>query len=120
MNDVKEMPKKEEVVQSAPLQENRYSFSRVDVTRENMMHLDEISEDIFETFRKYDLTIWEAKTLLPYLVSKIAEEARDTEIDIIEYMDTYLKPASIEFYKGLRNFRKFSETKFPTRNTITN
>lgn len=120
MVEVKEMPKKEEEVHTAPVQESRNSFSRVDVTRENMMHLEEISEDIFEIFRKYDLTIWEAKTLLPYLVSKIAEEAKDTEIDIIDYVDTYLKPASIEFSRGLRNFRKFSETKFPAKNQITN
>ena len=120
MTEVKEMPKKEEVVQTAPGQESKYSFSRVDVTRENMMHLEEISEDIFEICRKYDLTIWEAKTLLPYLVSKIAEEAKDTEIDIIEYVETYLKPASIEFSRGLRNFRKFSETKFPSRDRISN
>ena len=92
--------------------ENKSTYTRDIVTRDTMIQMDEISEDIFEVFRKYDLSIWEAKNIIPYLVAKISGEARDNDMDIVEYIDLYLKPSALDFSKGLRNFRKFSEKKF--------
>ncbi|EQB69354.1 hypothetical protein [Cuniculiplasma divulgatum] len=111
MAEVKEIKETEKDGKSL-VSESKSTHTRDVVTRDTMIQMDEISEDIFEVFRKYDLSIWEAKNIIPYLVAKISEEARDNEMDIVEYIDLYLKPSALDFSKGLRNFRKFSEKKF--------
>ena len=107
MAEVKEI-KETERNEKGLLMESKFSYPGEIITRESMNRMDEVSEEIFDVFRKYDLSIWDAKTIMPFLIAKIAGEASDNEMDIVEYIDFYLKPNTIELARDLRNFKKFS------------
>ena len=107
MAEVKEV-KETERNEKGLLMESKFSYPGEVITRESMNRMDEVSEEIFDVFRKYDLSIWDAKTIMPFLIAKIAGEANDNEMDIVEYIDFYLKPNTVELSRDLRNFRKFS------------
>lgn len=107
MAEVKEI-KETDRNEKGLLMESKFSYPGDVITRESVNKMDEVSEEIFDVFRKYDLTIWDAKTIMPFLVAKIAGEANDNEMDIVEYIDLYLKPNTIELHKELRNFKKFA------------
>ena len=107
MAEIKEV-KETERNEKGLLMESKFSYPGDIITRESMNKMDEVSEEIFDVFRKYDLSIWDAKTIMPFLIAKIAGEANDNVMDIVEYIDFYLKPNTLELSRDLRNFKKFS------------
>ncbi|ARD85416.1 hypothetical protein [Ferroplasma acidiphilum] len=87
--------------------ESGYAFKGGDISMDRFSEIEAIGEKIGNIWQDNDLSILDLKTLMPYLASMVFLEAGDSDFDILDYIDNYMKPAIFEFNRRLRNSRKF-------------
>ena len=51
---------------------------------------------------------------MPYLLSAVFNEAYDSDVDILDYIENYMKPAVFEYVRRIRNSRKFKGIELQT------
>lgn len=93
--------KKEQKVDSG------YTFQRGDISVDVFSEIESIGKKIGQIWQEHDLSILDLKTLLPYLASMVFLEAGDSDFDILDYIENYMKPAIFEFSRRMRNAKKF-------------
>ncbi|MDA8340509.1 MAG: hypothetical protein M0Z70_14510 [Nitrospiraceae bacterium] len=87
--------------------ESSYKFEKGEITGDRMSCMENIASEVGKIWAKHDLTILDAKTMIPYLLSGIFTEAYDSDVDVLDYIENYLKPAVFEYNRRIRNSRKF-------------
>ncbi|MFG1459982.1 MAG: hypothetical protein AAE987_01210 [Thermoplasmataceae archaeon] len=76
--------------------------------------MENIASEVSKIWAKHDLTILDAKTLMRYLLSAVFTEAYDSDVDILDYIENYIKPAVFEYVRRIRNSRKFKGIELQT------
>lgn len=84
-----------------------YTFQKGDISRDRFSEIGAIAEKIGGIWQEHDLSILDLKSLLPYLASMIFVEAGDSDYEVLDYIENYMKPAIFEFGRRMRNSRKF-------------
>ncbi|EQB68164.1 MAG: hypothetical protein ACYCSO_08785 [Cuniculiplasma sp.] len=87
--------------------ESRYTFQNGDISRDRFLEIESIGEKIGQIWQEHDLSILDLKSLLPYLASMIFLEAGDSDFEVLDYIENYMKPAIFEFGRRIRNSKKF-------------
>lgn len=94
--------------------ESSYKFEKGEITGDRMSCMENIASEVSKIWAKHDLTILDAKTLMPYLLSAVFTEAYDSDVDILDYIENYMKPAVFEYVRRIRNSRKFKGIELQT------
>lgn len=103
-NEIVDETKEQEVEKRG---ESGYTFKRGDISVDMFSEIETIGNKIGQIWQEHDLSILDLKTLLPYLASMVFLEAGDSDFDILDYVENYMKPAIFEFSRRMRNARKF-------------
>lgn len=93
-------------------QENRYSFVKETMSTGNMEGLESVAGMVGKIWSENDLNIMDIKNLIPYLMSMAFTQAGDSDLEILDYIDNYVKPAVFEYNRILRNRKKFLTSEF--------
>ncbi|MCL4359337.1 MAG: hypothetical protein M1463_03880 [Candidatus Thermoplasmatota archaeon] len=105
-----------EIVQEKEEQkmESRYTFQKGDISKDRFSEIESISEEIGRIWQEHNLSILELKSLLPYLASMIFLEAEDSDYEVLDYIENYMKPAVFEYSRTIRNSKKFKAFDYHT------
>lgn len=87
--------------------ERGYTFQKSDISRDRFSEIETIGEKIGQIWQEHDLSILDLKTLLPYLASMVFLRAEDSDFEVLDYIENYMKPAIFEFGRRIRNSKKF-------------
>lgn len=94
--------------------DSSYKFEKGEITGDRMSYMENIASEVSKIWAKHDLTILDAKTLMPYLLSAVFTEAYDSDMDVLDYIENYLKPAVFEYIRRIRNSKKFKGIELQT------
>ena len=87
--------------------EGGFTFQKGDISRDRFSEIESIGEKVGQIWQEHDLSILDLKSLLPYLASMVFLEAGDSDIEVLDYIENYMKPAVFEFSRRIRNSKKF-------------
>lgn len=112
--------KADKEVKVPEIQESRYSFEKETVNAGKMEGLETVAGKVGKIWSENDLKIVDVKNLIPYLMSMVFTQAGDSDLEILDYIDNYIKPAVFEYNRIMRNAKKFVPADHQGRlNTIT-
>ena len=107
--------KAEKEVKVPEIQENRYSFEKESMNTGKIEDLETVAGMVGKIWSENDLKIMDIKNLMPYLMSMVFTQAGDSDLEILDYIDNYIKPAVFEYNRILRNTKKFVPAEFQGR-----
>ena len=93
-------------------QESGYSFVKKTVGTGSIEGLESIADMVGKIWSENDLNLVDIKNLIPYLMSMAFTQAGDSDLEILDYIDNYVKPAVFEYNRILRNRKKFIPSEF--------
>lgn len=93
-------------------QESRYSFVKEPMSTRNMEGLESVASMVGKVWSENDLNIMDIKNVIPYLMSMAFIQAGDSDLEILDYIDNYVKPAVFEYNRIIRNRKKFLSFEF--------
>ena len=104
--------KAEKEVKVPDTQENRYSFEKEIMSTRRMEGLETVAGKVGKIWSEHDLSIMDIKNLIPYLMSMTFTQSGDSDLEILDYIDNYIKPAVFEYNRVIRNAKKFVPAEF--------
>lgn len=107
--------KAEKEVKVPDTQESRYSFEKDVMSTRRMEGLETVAGMMGKIWSENDLSIMDIKNLIPYLMSMTFTQAGDSDLEILDYIDNYVKPAIFEYNRVIRNTKKFVPAEFHDR-----